>query len=87
MKRLTVLFALICASVTLGAQTIKVEGTVLDNEEYPLYQAAVMEKGTTNGVITDFDGRYSIEVPQDAVLVFFFQGFIHEVLNCYEKEL
>lgn len=78
MKRLTVMFALLCACGSLWAQNIKVEGTVLDNEDYPLYQAAVMEKGTSNGVITDFDGHYSIEVPSDAVLVFFFQGFMEK---------
>ena len=75
MKRLTVLLALLSVSASLWAQTVKVEGTVLDNEGLPLVQAAVFEKGTSNGVITDVDGRYSIKVPSDAVLVYSFQGF------------
>ncbi len=81
MKRLTVLATLLFASVALWAQNVKVEGTVLDNEGFPLVQAAVFEKGTTNGVITDYDGHYSISVPSDAVLVYSFQGFTDQEEN------
>lgn len=76
MKRITVVLALLLSSVSMFAQNIKVEGTVFDNEGYPLVQAAVLQKGTGTGVITDMDGRYSIAVPSDAILVFSFQGFI-----------
>lgn len=76
MKRLTVLLALLCVCNSIFAQNVKVEGTVLDNEGYPLIQAAVLEKGGSGGVVTDFDGHYSISVPSDAVLIFSFQGFL-----------
>lgn len=41
----------------------------------PLMGATVLEKGTNNGVATDFDGNYSIEVPSNAVLVISMIGF------------
>src|SRR5690606_41072638 len=44
-----------------------VTGTVLDNQGLPLPGANIMEKGTSNGVMTDFDGNFSIEVGADAV--------------------
>lgn len=49
MKRLTVFFTMLFASASLWAQNVKVEGTVLDNEGYPLVQAAVFEKGSSMG--------------------------------------
>jgi hypothetical protein len=53
-----------------------VTGTVTDEAGTPLPGANVIEKGTTNGVITEFDGNYSIEVSgPNAVLVFNSLGF------------
>ena len=87
MKRLTVFLAMLFAAVSAWGQSVKVEGTVLDNEGYPLPQAAVFVKGGTTGVVTDFDGNYSITVPSDAVLVFSFQGYTEreEAVNGRER--
>ena len=44
---------------------IKVRGVVKDETGEPVIGATVMEKGTTtNGVVTDIDGNYTIEIPQ-----------------------
>ncbi|MEH6406725.1 MAG: TonB-dependent receptor [Leeuwenhoekiella sp.] len=52
-----------------------VSGTVSD-ETAPLPGVSILLKGTSNGVVTDFDGNYSInDVPSDGVLVFSFVGF------------
>ena len=53
MKRLTVFLAMLFAAVSAWGQSVKVEGTVLDNEGYPLPQAAVFVKGGTTGVVTE----------------------------------
>ena len=50
------------------AQTKNVSGIVTDDMG-PVVGASVIEKGTQNGVITDLDGKYSINVPQGATLV------------------
>lgn len=52
-----------------------VTGTVNGEDGVPIPGLGVMEKGTTNGVITDFDGNYSIEVGANAILVFSFLGY------------
>eukprot|EP01093_Parvamoeba_rugata_P015390 TRINITY_DN5397_c0_g1_i4.p1 TRINITY_DN5397_c0_g1~~TRINITY_DN5397_c0_g1_i4.p1 ORF type:complete len:1090 (-),score=218.72 TRINITY_DN5397_c0_g1_i4:1259-4528(-) len=52
-----------------------VTGIVLDNLGQPLPGANVLEKGTTNGTQTDFDGNYTLNVPGDAILVVSYIGF------------
>ena len=72
LKQLMFIGIMLCGSV-IFAQTVT--GTVTDNQG-PLPGVNVILKGTTNGVITDFDGNYSIDnVGSDAVLVFSFIGF------------
>lgn len=65
-----ILFLLIPA-MSLQAQNRILSGTVtsaVDGE--PLIGVSVLIKGTTTGVITDFDGRYSINVSDGSTLVF-----------------
>lgn len=55
---------------------IVVSGTVKDVNGEPLIGVNVLEKGTTNGVITDFDGNFSLSVSSaDAVLEFSYIGY------------
>lgn len=44
------------------SQTITVSGTVVDTDGLPVPGAAVIEKGTSNGTVTDLDGRFSLAV-------------------------
>ncbi len=53
----------------------QVSGTVTDAEGVPLAGANILEKGTTNGTQTDFDGNFTLEVGDDAVLVISYIGF------------
>ncbi|KAA2219642.1 SusC/RagA family TonB-linked outer membrane protein [Maribacter flavus] len=63
------------AFLTFGiAQAQEVSGTVSDASG-PLPGASVVEKGTTNGTQTDFDGNYSLSVGNDAVLVISYIGY------------
>ncbi|WP_137402267.1 SusC/RagA family TonB-linked outer membrane protein [Echinicola rosea] len=57
------------------AQNVTVSGVVLDENGMGLPGAAVQEKGTANGVVTDLDGDYSISVQEGATLVFSFLGY------------
>ena len=78
MKRLLsiMLSMLLISSIALAQQKITVTGTVLDVQGLPLTGATVMEKGTNNAVVADFDGRFTITVSSpDAVLQFAFIGF------------
>ena len=73
-KQLFVTFVLILASVSLSAQ-IKVTGKVTDEGNSPLPGANIIVKGTSQGVISDFDGNYEIKAKQGDVLEFSFVGF------------
>lgn len=53
---------------------ITVKG-VVEDVEGPIIGANIIEKGTTNGVITDFDGAFSISVAPNATLVFSYIGY------------
>ena len=57
------------------AQTVTVSGTVTDPEGEPLIGASVVVQGSTTGVATDFDGKYSLTVPANATLQFSYVGF------------
>ena len=57
------------------AQKTTVSGFVLDQNKEPLIGVSVMEKGTTNGVVTDFDGKYTIQVEPNSTLVFSYVGY------------
>ncbi|MCU4164886.1 SusC/RagA family TonB-linked outer membrane protein [Carboxylicivirga caseinilyticus] len=73
-KRNLILLLFLFVGFTVFAQK-KVSGTVYDNENMPIPGVTVLEKGTSNGIITDMDGNYLITVPgDDAVLVFSFIG-------------
>lgn len=57
-------------------ENITVTGTVKDPNGEPLIGVGVMEKGTTHGMITDLDGRFSLSVSgPDAVLEFSYVGY------------
>lgn len=52
-----------------------ITGTVTDEQGVPLPGASVVEKGTTNGTQSDFDGNYTIEVNDGAVLLISYIGY------------
>ena len=54
---------------------ITISGTVTDDTGAPLPGANVVEKGTTNGTQTDFDGNFTITANTNSVLVFSYIGF------------
>ena len=56
------------------AQKTTVTGTVVDYEGEPAIGASVIAEGTTNGVATDFDGNFRIDVAPNAVLVVSYVG-------------
>ena len=68
--------ALLLIGFTAFAQQITVTGVVTSSADgYGVIGAAVQEKGTDNGTITDFDGNFTITVKEGAVLVFSSIGY------------
>lgn len=82
-KRFMITFLLLLFSGTaiLAQENITVTGTVTSQgDNLPLPGVNVIEQGTSNGVVTDLDGNYSISVPDDAVLNFSYIGFESETI-------
>ena len=80
MKRLLkerLVLSLLTLLMPLGllAQDIKVQGVVKDETGETVIGASVMQKGTTNGAVTDIDGNFSLTVPSKATLVVSYIGF------------
>jgi TonB-dependent SusC/RagA subfamily outer membrane receptor len=71
---MTAALLLMLASVVL-AQERSVSGMVTDENGSGMPGVNVIQKGTANGTATDGDGRYTISIPNDAVLVFSFVGY------------
>ena len=66
---------LMFASTLLYAQT-EITGTVVDLQGEPVIGATVLEKGTSNGTVTDFDGNFKLKVGAGKTLVFSYIGFL-----------
>lgn len=58
------------------AQNVELKGTVLDVDNETVIGASVIEKGTMNGVVTDYDGNFELSVPADATIVISYVGYL-----------
>ena len=70
LKKLLVLLLLAAVSVVAGAQGKRVSGTVTDKAGEPLAGVSVAIEGTTFGVTTDVDGKYTIDAKSGQTLSF-----------------
>ena len=77
-KAMFFVFFLLCSTVMLAQN--KVSGTVLDATGEPLIGVSVLEAGTSNGVVTDFDGNFSLAVKEGAQLTFSYVGYTSQTL-------
>ncbi len=74
--RFSALFIFLFASLSLLiGQEVVVTGVVTDNEGETLPGVSVVAKGTTLGTVTDVDGYFKINVPQETILTFSYVGF------------
>ena len=77
-KAMFFVFFLLCSTVMLAQN--KVSGTVLDATGEPLIGVSVLETGTNNGVVTDFNGDFTLTVKQGAKLTFSYVGYTSKTL-------
>lgn len=75
------------ATVQATPAAAKVTGEVLDATGEPLIGASVMVKGTTDGVATDLDGRFTLNVPMGATLVVSYVGYKTQEVNVNSDNL
>lgn len=76
---------LLMIPVLVFAQNLAVKGTVKDPFGNAMPGVNVLQVGTTNGIITDLDGNYSINVPSNAKLSFSFIGYTTQTVSVSGK--
>ncbi len=68
--------ALFCSQISFGQNKVPASGKVLDSKtKEPLIGASVVEKGTTNGSITDIDGKFQLNTAPNATLVISYMSY------------
>lgn len=69
------------AQTSSSQQKKTITGTIVDPSGIPVIGANVMVKGTTNGTITDMDGKFSLEVPKESMLVVSYIGYANQEIK------
>ena len=75
-KKMSVFLAFLLIGVTTALAQTTVKGTVTDEAGEPIIGASILEKGTTNGTITDFDGNFELRTKSGATLVVSYVGYV-----------
>ena len=84
-----ILILLVGLSLSAGAyaQQISVGGIVKDQMGEPVIGANVIVKGTSNGVITDIDGKFALSAAKNDILIISFVGFTSQEIPVTGKDL
>ena len=84
-KKLSLLLLLIITPFCIFSQTRTISGKVIDSNNESLIGVNVIEKGTTNGTVTDIDGNFSVNVPSNATLLISYVGYISQEISVEGK--
>ncbi len=74
--------------LSVSAQTgtmINVRGTVTDISGEPIIGASILLQGTTSGVVTDYDGNFSIQAPGNGTLVISYVGYVTQTIGIQDR--
>jgi len=63
----------------------KINGTIVDVKGQSIIGANIIIQGTTNGTITDLDGKFVLEVPQNATINISYLGYIEKTIKVSGK--
>lgn len=87
-SRIAIFFiAIFYSMASHGQTTFSVYGTVLDSKtEEPLIGVSVQEKGTSNGTITDIDGKFSLQIAPEATLILSYLSYETQEVNVEGKQ-
>ncbi len=76
-RKLTALALSLLVGLSLAAQQkVTISGVVTDDQNEPMIAAGVVQKGTTNGTVTDVDGNFTLTVPAGSVIEFSSVGYV-----------
>ena len=69
-------FLLVGMTSVFAQKQVNVSGRITDELNEPMIGVSVLEKGTTNGVITDLDGNYTLSASEGSTIVFSYIGYV-----------
>lgn len=92
LKKIILILFILSASITMAVaeenailytnevqqQKKKISGLITDTSNMPIIGANVVEKGTSNGAITDVDGKFSLDVESGTTLVISYIGYLEQ---------
>ncbi|MCD8041675.1 MAG: TonB-dependent receptor [Tannerellaceae bacterium] len=89
MKNMRVALMMLLTTITFGlsAQNVAISGNIVDVTGEPIIGASVLEKGTTNGTITDFDGNFTLNITGNVPLVISYIGMRSQEVNVQGKTI
>ncbi|WP_448788823.1 SusC/RagA family TonB-linked outer membrane protein [Bacteroides graminisolvens] len=79
-----VLFLLVGFTSVLAQKQVKISGKIVDEQNVPMIGVSVLEKGTTNGIITDLDGNYVLKTNEGSTIVYSYVGYITQEKKAFE---
>jgi TonB-linked SusC/RagA family outer membrane protein len=83
-KMMIIAVCVFCSTFSLYAQK-NISGTVTDVNDEPVSGVSVAVKGTSTGTVTDMQGTYRLNVPENAVLVFSYMGYVTQEVTVTDQ--
>jgi TonB-linked SusC/RagA family outer membrane protein len=83
--RTLILFTVILISAITNAQNVKYSGKVVDSQNEPVIGASVVQKGTSQGSVTDLDGNFIVSVAPGSTLVISYIGYVSQELKATDN--
>lgn len=77
---------ILSANAQTGA-TINVRGTIKDVAGEPIVGASILLQGTTSGVVTDYNGNFSIQAPGNGTLVISYVGYLTQTISINNRNI
>ena len=84
-RKVVILLFTILFSGNLFAQKISITGIVTDTKKEPIIGASIFEKGSQNGTVTDYDGKFQLSVEQGSNLIISYVGYISKEIKADTK--
>lgn len=82
MKKLLLVLFMMATTLGVMAKDVSVSGTVVSKgDSEPLIGVSVIVKGTSKGVATDFDGKFTLDAPENSTIVFSYVGFNSQTIT------
>jgi TonB-linked SusC/RagA family outer membrane protein len=75
-RKLTMFLALFFVGIGLAVAQTQVRGVVVDENDIPVIGATIQVRGTSQGTITDIDGKFSLSAPSNGTLVISYVGYV-----------